>query len=72
MITTDIIQCKAMYEKACSDADKSSEVLQQNMTQPSKKVDELKAKMKHAQVAAENAGMYIARCTMYNVHPAPN
>ena len=49
-------QCKAAYERACQEADKSSEILQQNMTQPQKKVDQLKSKMKICRETAETAG----------------
>ena len=52
-------QCKQAYERACLEADKSSEILQQNMTQPQRKVDQLKAKMKSSRLAAETASMFI-------------
>ncbi|KAL5258143.1 hypothetical protein ACHWQZ_G012932 [Mnemiopsis leidyi] len=48
-------RCKQAYERACVEADKSSEILQQNMTQPQRKVDQLKAKMKSSRLAAETA-----------------
>jgi len=50
-----MLKCQATYQKACIDSDKSSELLQQNMTQPSKKVEDLKQKMKRARQVAETS-----------------
>eukprot|EP00116_Pleurobrachia_bachei_P002440 sb/3462702/ len=49
------IHCKTAYERACTEAEKSSEMLKQNMGQPQKRLDQLKQKMKQSRQAAEVA-----------------